>query len=101
MVKPLPFYYSAIFFFAAFFLLIKITAPMAIIAADTIWLTGILVFQRRKTLVNSIANQSGLAITKEQIASVLECMGLDARVRGEALSITQFCELADRIEEIL
>jgi len=57
--------------------------------------------QRRKTLVNSIANQSGLAISKEQIASVLEGMGLDARVRGEALSITQFCELADRIEKMI
>lgn len=57
--------------------------------------------QRRKTLVNSIANQSGLTISKEQIASVLEEMGLDARVRGEALSITQFCELADRINEIV
>ncbi len=53
--------------------------------------------QRRKTLVNSIANQSGLAITKEQLAEVLESMGLDARVRGEALSITQFCELTDKI----
>ena len=57
--------------------------------------------QRRKTLVNSIANQSGLAISKEQIASVLEEMGLDARVRGEALSITQFCELADKIDKLI
>ena len=57
--------------------------------------------QRRKTLVNSISNQSGLSITKEQLAEVLEAMGLDARVRGEALSITQFCDLADRINEII
>ncbi len=57
--------------------------------------------QRRKTLVNSISNQSGLSVTKEQLAEVLESMGLDARVRGEALSITQFCELADKINEII
>lgn len=57
--------------------------------------------QRRKTLVNSIANQSGLALTKEQISSVLEEMGLDSRVRGEALSIESFCILADKINKLI
>lgn len=57
--------------------------------------------QRRKTLVNSISNQSGLDISKEALANALESMGLDARVRGEALSIAQFCELADKLNEFI
>ena len=53
--------------------------------------------QRRKTLSNALA--SGLSgFSKEQIAAAIEACGLDARVRGEALSIEQFAALSDALE---
>ncbi len=47
---------------------------------------------RRKTLVNSLAS-AGFA--KEKTMSALSEMGLDANIRGEKLSLTQFCYLSD------
>ena len=55
--------------------------------------------QRRKTLVNGLANGAGLPLSKEQIADILEKMGLPASVRGEALTLAQFGELANYISE--
>lgn len=57
--------------------------------------------QRRKTFINSIANQSGLSVTKDELSEILESMGLDARIRGEALSIQQLCGFTDRLSSIL
>lgn len=57
--------------------------------------------QRRKTFINSIANQSGLSVTKDELSEILESMGLDARIRGEALSIQQLCDFTDRLSSIL
>lgn len=57
--------------------------------------------QRRKTFTNSIANQSGLGVTKEQLGAILTDMGLDSRVRGEALSIEQLCDFTDRLNKLL
>lgn len=53
--------------------------------------------QRRKTLVNGLFNQGNLGLTKEALAELLAELGLDARVRGEALSLQQFAALADAI----
>ncbi len=50
--------------------------------------------QRRKTLVNSLNNASGLSVTKEAAARALEQMGLSSTVRGEALTLEQFAQLA-------
>lgn len=50
--------------------------------------------QRRKTLVNGLAN-AGLGITKEQITEALEKMNLSPSVRGEALTLEQFAELSN------
>lgn len=50
--------------------------------------------QRRKTLQNSIVN-GGIGVTKEQVVSALEQMGLSPTVRGEALTLTQFAQLSD------
>ena len=54
--------------------------------------------QRRKTLVNSLNNASGLSVNKEQILKVLEDMGLLATIRGEALTLEQFADLSNRLE---
>lgn len=61
--------------------------------------------QRRKTLANSLANSSelngsGHACTREDVTTALEAMGLPAGIRGEALTLVQFGELADRLVEM-
>ena len=49
--------------------------------------------QRRKTLLNALAN-SGAYGGKENIKAVLEQMGYDTNVRGETLSMKEFSDLA-------
>lgn len=61
--------------------------------------------QRRKTLANSLANSSelngsGHACTREDVTTTLEAMGLPAGIRGEALTLAQFGELADRLVDM-
>ncbi|MDE6909149.1 MAG: 16S rRNA (adenine(1518)-N(6)/adenine(1519)-N(6))-dimethyltransferase RsmA [Lachnospiraceae bacterium] len=51
--------------------------------------------QRRKTLVNGLGNASGLNLTKEDILSALDKMGLSPTVRGETLTLQQFASLAE------
>jgi len=53
--------------------------------------------QRRKTLVNSLANSPYLSIDKNSIVDTLVKMGLDEKIRGEKLSIEQFAELSDNL----
>lgn len=50
--------------------------------------------QRRKTLVNAVS--SGVnEVSREAMEQTLQMCGLDARVRGEALSIADFARIAD------
>lgn len=51
--------------------------------------------QRRKTLANSLSNAGNLSFSREQVAAALEEMQLSPTVRGEALTLAQFAELAD------
>ncbi len=51
--------------------------------------------QRRKTLVNGLANAGNLNLTKEQVTQALKEMGLPATVRGEILTLTEFGKLSD------
>lgn len=55
--------------------------------------------QRRKTMTNSVGNSSELSVSKEQMAAALEKCGLSATVRGEALTLAQFAELANVLSE--
>lgn len=50
--------------------------------------------QRRKTLVNGLGNAAGLNLKKEHVLSALEKMGLPPAIRGEALTLEEFAELA-------
>ena len=52
--------------------------------------------QRRKTLVNALSN-SNLFESKEQIENLLEELGIDKKIRGEALTIEQFANIAGAI----
>ncbi|MCH5249790.1 MAG: 16S rRNA (adenine(1518)-N(6)/adenine(1519)-N(6))-dimethyltransferase RsmA [Lachnospiraceae bacterium] len=51
--------------------------------------------QRRKTLVNGLANDHNLGITKEAVKTALKGMGLSENVRGETLTLERFIELAN------
>lgn len=51
--------------------------------------------QRRKTLVNSLKNSSELPFSKEQVEQVVTKCGFSLTVRGEALTLEQFAELAN------
>jgi len=51
---------------------------------------------RRKTLVNGLIG-GGLELTREMVQDALRGMGLSETVRGEALTLSQFAELADKL----
>lgn len=53
--------------------------------------------QRRKTLANGIANAGGLGISRGQVESVLEEMGLSKTVRGETFTLERFAEFSNRL----
>lgn len=55
--------------------------------------------QRRKTMTNSVGNSPELSVSKEQMAAALEKCRLSATVRGEALTLEQFAELANVLSE--
>lgn len=51
--------------------------------------------QRRKTLQNGLNNAAEIPYSKEEIAQVIESLGLPSTVRGEALTLEQFGALAN------
>ncbi len=53
--------------------------------------------ERRKTLLNAVKNSQELDIPKERVEEVLTDLGIDTRIRGEALSLQQFALLADNL----
>ncbi len=55
--------------------------------------------QRRKTLQNGLGNGAGLSVTKEETAMALEEMGLSQTIRGERLSLEQFAQLSNLLQE--
>lgn len=53
--------------------------------------------QRRKTLANGLKNSSELDFTKDKIESAIESLGKGVSVRGEALTLKEFAELANKL----
>ena len=51
--------------------------------------------QRRKTLVNGLKNSGELDFTKEEIENALNTCGIPLNIRGEALTLNDFAELAN------
>lgn len=51
--------------------------------------------QRRKTLQNGLANNSGLGISKKEAADAIKQMGLAENTRGEVLELAQFAKLCN------
>lgn len=55
--------------------------------------------QRRKTLQNGLNNAPDVSFTKEQIVAAIERLGVPATIRGEALDLQQFAQLANYFTE--
>lgn len=53
--------------------------------------------QRRKTLVNAL-EKSDIFSSKVQILEILEKLGLNDKIRGEALSLEDYCNIANNID---
>ena len=51
--------------------------------------------QRRKTLQNGLNNSPEISFSKEEITKAIESLGVSHSVRGEALSLEQFAQLAN------
>ena len=51
--------------------------------------------QRRKTLENGLNNSPEISFSKEEITKAIESLGVSPSVRGEALSLEQFAQLAN------
>ena len=57
--------------------------------------------QRRKTLVNAVANNAQLDITKEDLANALQKLDLPVTIRGESLDLPQFAALSNILTQNL
>ena len=51
--------------------------------------------QRRKTLVNGLKNSQELSYSREEIEEVLNTCGIPLNIRGEALTLAEFAEIAN------
>ena len=56
--------------------------------------------QRRKTLVNGLKNSPEVPFSKEQIEEALGMCGLSLNIRGEALTLEQFAQLANAFSSL-
>ena len=56
--------------------------------------------QRRKTLVNGLKNSPELSFSKEQIVKAIEKIEKPEPIRGEALTLEEFAELANAFTEL-
>lgn len=56
--------------------------------------------QRRKTLVNGLANAGNISVGRQQVEAALMQMGMPADIRGETLTLKQFAELSNRLYDL-
>jgi 16S rRNA (adenine1518-N6/adenine1519-N6)-dimethyltransferase len=52
---------------------------------------------RRKTAVNALAHDQSVGMSKETLTDLFQRSGLDARARGEAITLEQFAGIADAV----
>ena len=57
--------------------------------------------QRRKTLANGLKNSPELDLPKEVTSEAIDRLGRGASIRGEALTLEEFAELANHIGELM
>ena len=53
--------------------------------------------QRRKTLLNGLSNSAELHYSKEDLVQAIESCGISPTVRGEALTLADFAQIADAL----
>ena len=53
--------------------------------------------QRRKTLLNGLSNSAELNYSKEELTQAIESCGISPTVRGEALTLADFAQIADAL----
>jgi len=53
--------------------------------------------QRRKTLTNAVSGSSELSVPKERLCEALKACGIDERIRGEALTLSEFAAIANEL----
>ena len=56
--------------------------------------------QRRKTLVNGLKNSQELDFSKEEIEKAMAETGIPVNVRGEALTLVEFADLANAFNKL-
>ena len=56
--------------------------------------------QRRKTLVNGLKNSQELDLSKEEIEKAMAETGIPVNVRGEALTLAEFADLANAFNKL-
>ena len=56
--------------------------------------------QRRKTLINWLKNSQELDFSKEEIEKAMAETGIPANVRGEALTLKEFADLANAFHKL-
>ena len=56
--------------------------------------------QRRKTLVNGLKNSQELDFSREEIEKVMAETGIPLNVRGEALTLKEFADLANAFDKV-
>ncbi len=74
------------------------TPPVLLLNKDIFFKTIKAAFnQRRKTILNALANSGCFGVTKEELKYILGNIGITENERGERLSIDQFAQLANEI----
>ena len=53
--------------------------------------------QRRKTLLNALQGFGGFSISKDEFKIIFQKIGLSEKIRGEQLTLEDFCRLSDSI----
>lgn len=54
--------------------------------------------QRRKMLANGLGNAPGLSVSREEVREALGSMGVSENIRGEAMTLEQFAQLANLLD---
>ena len=54
--------------------------------------------QRRKTFINGISNSGITKLSKAEFQNLILSLGYDVNLRGETLSVEDFCKIADSME---
>ena len=58
-------------------------------------------FQARRKMLRNALLRSGVLIPVEELDAIFDQVGIDSRRRGETLDITEFADLANRLNQVI